>query len=280
VAVAGRVVAAVNASNEVCLRVARGADLSVSPAASSSKLLRLGKLLPDAHCVDLRFAFSSTLQRIQAAVQEAATLLKDYKSCEQHLSRTYAPEAIRCIDVDKLQRDWADASGKFWLLAILSKKKVAKALGVLGGTAGVPDIEVDIPQLVSMQSLVTKIDGLASDLREVPGWSALNSDVTRMVCAAKLAEGLRANLVSLAESPEHLVKLRHELRQLVVESNGLLAPDGPIAEAVGQLAMCQKALVDATKMFGEAAGSEIDLEKDVPKLLVNAQAVVENQQAL
>src|SRR6185437_2512782 len=83
VAVAGRVVAAVNASNEVCLRVARGADLSVSPAASSSKLLRLGKLLPDAHCVDLRFAFSSTLQRIQAAVQEAATLLKDYKSCEQ-----------------------------------------------------------------------------------------------------------------------------------------------------------------------------------------------------
>src|SRR5690242_7089965 len=131
-----------------------------------------------------------------------------------------------------------------------------------------------------MQSLVAKIDRLDSDLREVPGWSALNSDVTRMVCAAKLAEGLRANLVSIAESPEHLVKLRHELRQLVVESNEMLAPDGSIAGAVGQLAMCHKALVDATETFGNAAGSEIDLEKDVPKLLANAQAVVENQQAL
>ena len=171
-------------------------------------------------------------------------------------------------------------SGKFWFLASLAKKKMAKALAQPLRNACSPRRGVRPSQLVAMKSWWPRWMRSITTCEDVPGWSALSTDVTRMAFTTKLAESLRSHLVPLAGSPEQLVKLRHEVQQLVVDGNDLLAPDGPIADAIGQLSSRYKALFDATEQFGKAAGSEIDLNKQVPELFASAEAVVENEKAL
>ncbi len=281
VGAARHVLATLKECDDACSQVVQSAGLSVLGATPmAAKLLQLVRLLPDAHGVDLRFAFSPVLETTRAAVQQAASLLKDYQARERHLSQTYVSEAVRRIDVDKLNREWTDASRKFWFFATLAKKKVAASLAATAGTPALPDVEADLPHLAVMKILVAKLDSLGHDLQNVPGWSALTSDLTRMSFANKLAESLRANLVPLAGSPEQLVNLRHEVQHLVLEGNDLLAPDGPIAGAGQKLARCYQALLDATERFGKAAGSDVDLNKQVPELYANAKAVVESEKVL
>ncbi|WEN13780.1 DUF3320 domain-containing protein [Rhodanobacter sp. AS-Z3] len=281
VGAARQVLTTLNACDEACAQVVRNTGLSVgSSAPMAAKLLGVSRLLPDAYGVDLRFAFSPELKAISASAQRAMSLLKDYKALENRLSQTYAPEAVRRIDIDTLRRNWTDASGKFWFLATLAKKGVAKSLAGNVGTAALPSVGDDLPLLAEMRALVAKIDQLDGDLREVPGWSALSSNVTRMAFTTRLAESLRANLIPLASSPEQLIKLRHEMQKLVIDGNDLLDPNGPIAGAVGQLTSRHKALFEATEQFGKAAGAEVDLNRQVPELYANAQAVVENEKAL
>lgn len=281
VGAARQVLVALKVCDEACVQVVQKTGLSVAGSTpAAGKLLEFVRLLPDAHGVDLRFAFSPTFKAIREAAQQAASLLKDYKALERRLSQAYAPEAARHIKVDRLRSEWTEASGKFWFLASLAKKRVAKSLAGTAGTSAPPNVDADLPLLAAMKDVVAKIDALDRELQGVPGWSALNSDVTRMAFATQLAENLRSNLMPLASSPEQLVKLRHETQKLVVDGTDLLAPDGPIAEAIGQLAGRYKALFDATQQFGKAAGSEIDLHKQVPELFANAQTVVGNEKAL
>ncbi|HXR91699.1 MAG TPA: DUF3320 domain-containing protein [Steroidobacteraceae bacterium] len=281
VGAARQVLVALKACDEACAQVIQKTGLSVgSSTPAAAKLLEFVRLLPDAHGVDLRFAFSPELKANRAAAQQAVSLLKDYEALESRLSQAYAPEAVRRINVDALRSEWTEASGKFWLLATLAKKRVAKALAGTAGTSTLPNVEADLPLLTAMKDLVTKVDALDPDLRDVPGWSALSTDVTRMAFATRLAENLRANLIPLASSPEQLVKLRHEVQLLVLDGNDLIAPDGPIAEAIGQLSRRCRMLFDATEQFGKAAGSEVDLNKQVPELFATAQTVVESEKAL
>lgn len=281
VSAARQVLTALKACNEACFQVVQHTGLSAGDVVPvASKLLQFVRRLPDAYGVDLRFAFSPVLQRTSAAAKQAISLLKVYESLEKRLSQTYAPEAVRRIDIDKLKSEWADANSKFWFLGTWAKKKVAKALAATAGTPFPPEVGADISSLTAMKALVAKIDALNQDLRDVPGWSALGTDVSGLAFATNLAEDLRTNLVPLASSPEQLVKLRHEVQRLVLDGNDLLTSGGSIAEAIRQLRGCYKALFDATERFGVAAGAEIDLNKQVPELFAGALAIVENEKSL
>jgi len=278
---ARQVLAALKACDEACAQVVQKTGMSLGGSTPvAAKLLEFARLLPDAHGVDLRFAFLPTMSTIREAAQQAASLLKDYERLESRLSQAYAPEAVRRINVDTLRSEWTEASGKFWFLATLAKKRVAKALAATAGTSVSPDVEADLPLLDAMKGLTAQIDALERDLRDVPGWAGLCTDVTCMAFATRWAGSVRASLIPLASSPEQLVRLRHETQKLVVDGNDLLAPDGPITDAIGQLTRRYKALFDATEQFGKAAGSELDLNKQVPELFANAQTVVESEKAL
>ncbi len=278
---ARRVLVALKACDDACAQVVLQSGLSISgSAAVAARLLQFVRLLPDAHGVDLRFAFSPTLKAIRATAQQAASLLKGYGALEGRLSQTYAHEAVRRIDVDTLKRQWTEASGKFWFFATLARKRLAKSLAVAADTPAPPDVKADLPLLAAMKDLVAKIDAMEPDLREVPGWSSLSTDVTRMAFATQLAGSLHGNLIPLASTPEQLIKLRLETQKLVVDGNDLLAPGSPITTAIRQLADRYKSLLDATEQFGKLAGSEIDLSRQVPELFANAHAVVMGEKDL
>lgn len=281
VATARHVSVGMKACDDACADVVRLTGLSIAGSTSTAgKLLDLVRLFPDACGVDLKFAFSPDLSRIQAAAQEAMALIKEYQDLERRLSQGYVSESIRHIDTDKLQRDWRDASGKFWLLSTFAKKKVAKALGEAVSTPHPPDIEADLPQLIAMKAVVAKMGELDQTLRAVPGWGALRSNTTQMAFAIKLAGGLRGSLIALAGSAEELMKLRHEVQQLVVEGNDLLARGGSVALAIDKLKKSYADAVKAVAQFAESAGTEVDIHAQTKELRANSQAVVAHEPAL
>jgi len=281
VSVARQVLTTLKACDDACANVIQSTGLPVDRStAEAEKLLQFARLLPDAHGVDLRFAFSPTIKTIRATAQQAISLLRDYQSLEEGLSQHYATQSIRRIEVDTLKSDWAAASGKFWLFGALAKKKVAKRLRETAGATNIPDVEADLPRLEDLKALVEKIDALNPDLGQLPGWAALDTDVARMSSALKLADGLRSSLARLAGPPDQFVRLMREAQQLIVDGNELLVADAPIAGSVRRLALSNKALCEATEKFGQAAGSPIDLSQQVSELLINAQAIVDSEKAL
>lgn len=277
VGAARRALSALDACDQACQAVSHQTGLSTD---DPGRMVPLARLLPDAHGVELRFAFSPTRKKTLEAVQRAVPLLKDYESLEENLSQTYAREAVRHIDVDALRDEWTQASGKLWPLRVLAKRKVAKRLGEKAQTPERPDVEADLSHLAGMKEIVAEIDGLDGDLSDVPGWSALKTDTKRMVSAAELGKDLRARLIPLAQSPDRLVDLRRQVERIVVDSNEMLEADGPLAESIRQLTSRYEDLSAAAEAFGKAAGSEIDLAFQVDDLRASARAVVENENAL
>ncbi len=269
------------ACEQAIAQFGRAAGLSVDGSvAAAGKLLPFARLLPEAHGVDLQFAFSPELKGIQAAAQQSAALLKEYATLERSLSQPYAAQAVRRIDVDKLQADWSAASGKFWILATLARKKIAKTLAVTAGTPSPPDIEADLPRLAAMKEHAAEIDGLAPMLRNVPGWATLDTNTTHMQLAMGLASGIQARIAALASSPEELVRLRAEVRRLVVDGNELLGTGSALALAIGELARCHESWTTAATEFAKASGSQVDIDARSTELFSAAQAVINHEHVL
>lgn len=278
---ARQVIRTYTACEEASARFVRAAGLSAAGSvASAGKLLQFARLLPDAHGVDLRFAFSPELKGIQAAAQQAVALLKEYGALERSLSQPYATEAVRRIDVERLRGDWSEASSKFWIFANLARKKITKALAVTSGAPASPDVEADLPRLSAMKAQIAKIDALAPMLRDVPGWAALQTNTTRMQLTVGLGGGIQTRTVALAGSPEELVRLRSQVRNLVVDGNELLGSGGALILAIGELGRCRESWIEAATEFAKATGSEFDPESQSTEAVSTAQSIIDNEYAL
>ena len=278
---AHQVLAALAACDDTCERLIQRTRLGFSGTKPApARLLAFVRLLPEIHGLDLSFVFSPSAKATPVTAQRLMALLREYEVQEKRLSRSYPRESIRRIEIERVRVEWTNASKKFWFLAALAKKKVASSLANVAGVADIPDVEADLPLLEAMKGLVARIDALDTDLRGFPGWAGLGTDTTRMTLAIKLADGLRSGLIHLADTPEQLVRLRHVAQRLIVDGNDLLAPDGPIIEAVTDLARTHAALVQVTEHFAQAAGSQIDLDKQASELQANAQAIVNNASTL
>lgn len=255
-----------------------GLDAAGSDIATA-RLLDFVQMLPGTHGIDLRFAFAPGLDAIRAAAQQAASLLREYAAQQSQLSQRYEAEAIRGIDVAALRVEWAQASAKFWLLATLSRKKMAKALKSRARLLGTPDLDVDLPVLEVMASQAGKVVALDRDLRGVPGWAGLDTEVPRMLFTLKMAERVHSSLIALADTPEQLMRLRHVVQKLV-DGNALLAPEGAFAMAVGRLAAGYQSLRDAAARFAELAGVAFDVDKQASELASNCDAILANEKEL
>lgn len=281
VAAARDVLSALPACMTACAEFIRCTGLGMEPSVvTAGKLCALGKLLPDAHGLDLRFTFRPNANRIGPALSEAQSLLRDYSAAERCLSQSYVAGTIPDIDLAGFKLAWQEACGKFWFLASLAKKRVAKRLASSGNTTELPDVEADLQQIEVMQSLLAKIELLNPVLRDVPGWSGVDTKMVRAKTVVRLGAELQAALVPLALSPERLVHLRRELQQLVCDSNELLSADGSIMHTATKLAQCYQVLVDAVDQFGKVAGSKVDIGTADETLRTSAQTIVDNAPAL
>lgn len=219
-------------------------------------LLAFAKLCLAVYGEDLRFAFAPDMIDRIAAAREGVATVRRYLEEEAALSAVYAPEAARRVDLERVREAWSVASGKFWFLATLAQRKVARSLTQAGGAAGAIDCEADLPRLTAMRDLLTQIDALSHRAATVPGWAGLASDQARIERTIALAEQLRAAIAAEADGPETLAALRAATSTLVVDANEMLSGDGAVAVAVEKLRQALGALDDVTIRFDRLAGAD------------------------
>lgn len=198
-------------------------------------LLELTATMLKTHGSDLGFAFAPDYTTKVSAAQRAIDLIVKYREIEAGLSTTYAPEAARRIDAGQFDAAWAMASGKFWFLATLAQKKVARLLGQQGGTSTLPDPGADLPRLHQLKAITVDLDQIGSTVSGIPGWNDLDSELERIQELIEIADGLRSQMAALATTPDDLLVVRSAVSTLVVEANDLLAPHGSVALASAAL---------------------------------------------
>jgi ATP-dependent exoDNAse (exonuclease V) alpha subunit len=245
-------------------------DLSSIPS-----LLAFAAILPEAHGIDLRFAFSPDLAVTKAAAKKVIDLVRQYNKLEGSLSSPYCPEAARRVDIDRTQRSWDDAARKFWLLAKLAKRKVARELAAAGSVSTLPDVEADLPRLRRLRELLTEIDLLDVQLQGIPGCAGLATETEKLSVAIELADGIRASLATMAEGPEHLVLISRAVALLIVEGNDLLAAGGAIAGEVTALKTAQQRVQTALASFAELSGAAVDAAFDLKGIGATAHAIID-----
>lgn len=242
-------------------------------------LLAFARLLPDAHGVDLSFAFAPDVTARQVASKQGLGLVRDYNSIESGLSLRYDREAIRRIDLDGLELRWREAARKFWFLANMAKKKVAQGLAMAGGAYGLPDVNADLPKLRQLREFLHQIDSLDAELKGMPGWVGLATNGAKLSITLRLADELRASLSAMAKAPEHLMLLRRSAELLLVDGNDLLDSEGNIAAAVGVLAKAFEGMEHALREFAELSHT-VNTAASLIETRQTAQAVLHNETLL
>ncbi|MCK0546996.1 DUF3320 domain-containing protein [Pseudomonas syringae] len=255
-------------------------DLPVAEVAQVQHLDELTTLVVESYGLNLSFAFApDAVARIEAA-RRACQLIESYRELEEGLSLDYADEACRRIPVEAMRSEWRDAEGKFWFLATIAKKKVAKKLASSGGAAGLPDTLGDLAIFERLLAQLNELDTLAVGLQSIPGWQGLSSDVSQIFRAASMAENLRGLMSGLAESPDHLVSLRGAVARLVVEANEMLAPGGQIGVALSALQQALSRYEDAARLFAELSAAGTDTQPSVGALRATSLSIQQHEEQL
>jgi very-short-patch-repair endonuclease len=210
-------------------------DIPAGTDLAMERLARFVWVILAAHRKDMSFAFAPDLTEKLGAARRLLTLVEEYGAEEAKLSVRYGAEAARNIDVDQLDTQWAAASKKFWILANLAKKSVAKSLASQAGSDVLPNVQQDSPRLRRMKLLLRDMDELKPLVANIPGCAGLDSKSALVKEVIGIAESLQQQLPPLISSPDELVSMKGAARRLVVDANELLAPDGAIALAVGSL---------------------------------------------
>lgn len=192
-------------------------------------------LLTECHGLDLGFIFSANANTRIGSGRRALKIIEEYSSLDQALSLRYAAEASRKIPFDEINAKWSAAKTRFWILATLEKRKIARLLAKLGGAAGVADVEADLPRLKQQQALLIELDHLAGDLDGLQSWAGLATNSAAFEAVLELGDKIRAGMSTLSGSPEDLIALRRSVSALIVDANDLLGPDGPVCRALSVL---------------------------------------------
>lgn len=210
-------------------------NVTTASDAEMERLAKFVRLLLTTYRKDISFAFSPDLSDKLAAARRFLTLLLEYKAAEGQLSVRYSPDATFRIDVDQLDAQWIAANKKFWLLAILAKKGVARRLAAQVGASSLPDVSNDVSRLRRIKELRHEMDDLKPFLASIPGCVGLDTQHKLVEEVIAIAESVQQQVPTLISSPDELIELKRFTRRLVVDANELLEPNSPIALAVASL---------------------------------------------
>ena len=128
-------------------------QISIGTDVAMERLARFMRSLLRTHGRDMSFVFAPNLGDKISGAREFLALLQEYRALENELSVSYCREAIRRIEVNKIEAKWRAAKKKFWFLASFAKKSVSKVLAKQGGTSALPDVSKDAPRLRRMKGI-------------------------------------------------------------------------------------------------------------------------------
>ncbi|MGA0601510.1 DUF3320 domain-containing protein [Caulobacter sp. KR2-114] len=260
------------------LRTACGLPLPGEDAFALGRRLAFVRTLLQSFSRDDRLAFSPVMADQVVAAREGLQHLERYRAEEAALSVRYVEKAAARIPVDALRAAWSKACGQVWPLSMFAKGRVARDLAREGGAAGKVRPDADLPRLAVMRDLLATMSGLAPRASGVTGWNGLETNAVDVEAAIGRAERLRAAIAAEAGGPDELAALKRSAAALVVESNELLDPEGPIARAASRLARALEAYEAGASRYHRLAQSSA--ENGFAALRAQALAIVNNSRRL
>jgi very-short-patch-repair endonuclease len=253
---------------------ATGLNIHANDSQGVSALCALVEAIRQTYGQSFRFAFAVDNAATAEAAAKATAILAEHQGLVAKLSVPFGD--IPGIAVPALEMEWELANKKFWFLATSAKKKLAAKLAAQGSAAGTPDPASDLPRLRRIQHLAGELSTLAPRLHDVPGWDGLNTDAGRMTAAIATAATLKAAITVTASTPDDLSAMTQAAIRLAVEANGLLAPEGRIAQTHEACIAALARLAEISAQFTSLIVEEASLNT----LGLLATAVVSNQPRL
>lgn len=211
-------------------------------------------------------AFAPDFPQLAAEIATLQQHLAALRQARQQTTADYSLDDVLRIPVDQLDRDWREASVKFWPLSIFARRRVRKLLQTWS-PARIPDPAVDLPPLHTMQEKLRQITSSTVTTR-LPCWKGLDTDPQLLGNwlqeATQILEGLRSLQRFCADFPALLKQIGNQL-----STPGGVEPMKLAAEA------CLQALgrfSTAIQTFKTAAGGSPGSRKSETLLADTAQA--------
>jgi very-short-patch-repair endonuclease len=119
------------------------------------------------------------------------TMLKRIDELGQQLSVRYGPDVDK-LNLIQMQHDWTKATQSFWPVSWLGKRKVLAALTAVVADGGEPDIARDLPLLLEIRGLKSKVSALEIGPAVEGVWAGLRTRPEFALSALRFQAALAA----------------------------------------------------------------------------------------
>jgi very-short-patch-repair endonuclease len=189
-------VAAANALSEA-LGLPVDADGS---AARIALLSRYADAAKRAGAQDFRAAISPEFDRFAGAMAALETAIGNARQARAELSARYDDDEVGRIPLDDLDRDWREATAKFWPLSWLAKRRVTKLLQSYA-SGGEADPAQDIAPLRRIKGELAAV--AASPLAVTPAFAGQNTETARLSQWLSDADALRGAVGAVRQAAQN-----------------------------------------------------------------------------
>ena len=165
-------------------------DHAVSVELTACKALAQALVQAEGH--DVSIAFHQDYGRCADELKNLAAAIETYRAAECQMGARIAPSSLAAIDVDRLDRDWREATASFWPKSAMGRRKICRLLQSYA-ESGTVNPDVDLAQLRIMREQLGRIE--ANGLNGLPlPVCGLDTSVPDVANRLQLAANLRATL--------------------------------------------------------------------------------------
>jgi len=208
---------------------ATGIILGSREPAELKQLTSFCELLSKAGGINLSFMFTPNSSELIESAHTAIGVLKELEAIKAQLSVDYSDNSWQYVNVQQIKNSLELADKKFWFLATRARKQVIVGFVAQHSLSSSPDLSKDLPIIVTLQSLLQRLNTIDAMTTALPGWDGLKTNLVRLQNTLAIAEDIRNDLGSFASTPQQLVEIRAAVKTLLIDANDLLGPQGIVA---------------------------------------------------
>lgn len=223
-------------------------------------LTGLACVLEDCRGHDVSIAFHADFAQCAKDLAALAAAITAYRDDERELAATFAPSAVRDLDLEMLDRQWREAGAALWPMSALGRRKVTRLLRSYADH-GTPRPDDDLAHLRAMKEQLAAIDRTPLSGRPLP-IAGLDTDPAAvgdiLDRARRLRDVLRINGRDNDNGQAVTGRVTAALRE-----------DGetrPIWQAGGKLLAAAQGFDTARARFATVAGREVVIDADANAL--------------
>jgi very-short-patch-repair endonuclease len=214
---------------------------------------RIARSLVSAAQGHFQQVFEPDFPMLATATQKLRKKLTEWQAARQQAAANYSEDELPRIPADALDRDYREASIRFWPLSIFARRRVRKLLQTYAAS-GVANPDTDIPALLQMQKLLNQIQTSPAANR-IPGWQGTQTDPQQLETWLKTAKKILESLQPLQRFNSNPPTVFAQLAALLAsdsEKNRLKAASENFLKALADFSGAMQSLRDV------AGGSPIN----------------------